>query len=155
MLSGARKFLKRIAEKVLDIDETSVPVSHMRLFEDYVGRLQFDTKTDDVKEFLGILKKKHLVDDIVVASLNGSAIASSNGSSISQAVSGAALFNYIKSEIPKSEALLVKSNGSGWHMIFPCNRKLYIVKASSDLSTIELRALAKEVDVFLASKQAT
>lgn len=153
MIVGARKFLKRMAEKLLDLDDTSEPVAHMRIFEDYLGKFQFDTDTDDVKEFLGVLKKKHLVDEIVVASLNGSAIVSTNGNSVSQAVSGAALFNYIKSEIPRSEAVIIKSSQSaGWHMIFPCNKKLYIVRASSDLSTIELRALAKEIEAFLVQK---
>ncbi len=155
MLKSAQKFLKAFAEQVLGIDETSVPTSHLRLFEDYLGKNQFDTGTEDVKKFFAVLKKKHLVDNIVVAGLNGCSIASTNnGGSIAEAVTGAALFNYVKSEIPKSEALMVKSAAnSGWHMIFPSNKKLYIVKASSDLSMVELRALAKEIESFLAGKE--
>ena len=155
VLKGARKFLKRVAESVLDIDETSVPVSHMRMFEEFAGKFQFEINTDDVKEFLGLLKHKHLVDEIVVSSLNGSAICSTNGNAVSQAVTGAALFNYIKSEIPKSETILIRANGTNaWHMIFPLNKKLYIVKASSDLSTPELKALGREIDNFLMRHQA-
>ena len=149
---GVRKFLKGVAEKLLDMDETAQPAAHMKYFEDYLGRHNFNTDTDDIKEFLSVLKKKHLVDDIVVASMTGSAIASSNGHSVAQAVTGAALFNYVKSEIPKSETIMIKANGTNaWHMIFQSSKKLYIVKASSDLSTIELNALAKEIDNFLHS----
>jgi len=155
MFKGARKFLKRVAERLLDIDDTSVPASHLRMFEDYLGKFEFDTSTADVKQFLNVLKRKHLVDDIVVASLNGSAIASTNGNSVASAVSGAALYNYVRSELPKSETVMIRSpSTNSWHMLFPCNRKLYIVKASSDLSIIELKALANEIDKFLIGKAA-
>ena len=148
MLNGARGFLRRFAAKVLDIDDTVRPESQLRMFEDYLDRFNFDTDTKDVVKFLRVLKKKHLVDDIVVASMNGSSIASTNGNAVSQAVSGAAIFNYISSELPKSETIMIKANG--WHMLIPVNKKLYIVKAASDLTPVELRALAKEIDTFLA-----
>src|SRR3989338_8836444 len=155
MLNSARRLLKRLAERVLDIDDTAQPTAHIKFFEDYLGKYHFDTNTADVKEFLGTLKRKHLVDEIVVSSLNGSAICSTNGNAVSQAVTGAALFNYIKSEIPKSETILIPANGTNaWHMIFPLNKKLYIVKASSDLSTPELKALGREIDNFLMRHQA-
>ncbi|MCR4368967.1 MAG: hypothetical protein NUV67_03615, partial [archaeon] len=105
--------------------------------------------TTDVSEFLKVLKKKHLIDDVVVASMNGSSIISSNGHAVSTAVSGAALYSYVQSEHPKSETILIKSNGH-WNMIFPMNKKLYLVKASSDVSVVELKALATEIDSFLA-----
>ncbi|MBI4210703.1 MAG: hypothetical protein HY544_04330 [Candidatus Diapherotrites archaeon] len=153
MIGAARRLLMQFAEKVLDVDDTEQPRGHIRLLEDYAHRFEFDTDKDDVREFLAVLKKKHLVDDIVVSSLNGSAIASTNGDSVSQAVSGAALFNYVKSEIPRSDAILVKSaSGAGWHMFFPSNRKLYIVKAASDLSPVEMRALAREIENFFLHK---
>ena len=155
MLDSARRMLKRFAEKVLDIDDTAQPTAHIRFFEDYLGKFHFDTNTEDVKEFLGTLKRKHLVDEIVVSSLNGSAIASTNGSAVSQAVTGAALFNYVRSEIPKSETIIIRANGTGnWHMIFQMNKKLFMVRASSDLSTLELKALAREIDSFLLHHQA-
>ena len=147
MINAVKKFFGAFARALLDIDDTSKPVQHLNFFRDYSDRFHFDTNTDDAHKFLNELKKKHMVDDIVVASFNGSSLLSSNGNSVSRAVSGAALFNYVHSELPKSESLMVKSNG--WHMIVPYNKKLYIVKAASDLSNIELRALAKEIDSFL------
>lgn len=150
MIGGAKKFMMRIAHKILDVDETVEPVAQIKFLEDYSSRMVFDTSTGNLMEFLKALRKKHLVDEIVVSSLNGSAIASTNGNSVSQAITGAALFNYVRSEMPKSETVLVKSNG--WHMLFVYNRKLYMVRAASDLSNIELKALGKEIDKFLVDK---
>ncbi|MCR4335467.1 MAG: hypothetical protein NUV57_02930 [archaeon] len=151
MFKTAKDLVKKFAMKVLDLDDTVKPTSHLKLFEDYLDKFEFDTNTPDVMKFLGVLKKKHLVDDIVVATQNGSAVVSTNGNSVTKAVSGAAMFNYIQSEHPKSESVMIKSDGH-WNMIFPDKDKLYIVKASSDLSVIELRSLAKEIDVFLGAK---
>ena len=151
MFKNAKGFFKKIAYRVLDLDDTVKPTEQLKLFEDYLGKFEFDTNTSDINEFLDVLKKKHLVDDIVVSTLEGSSIASTNGNSVPIAVSGAALFSYIQSEIPKSESILVKSNGY-WNIFFPHNSRLYILKASSDISVIELRALAKEIDSFLVKE---
>ncbi|VVC00593.1 Uncharacterised protein [uncultured archaeon] len=150
MLNGAKKLFLRFAEKILDVDDTVEPVAHVKYLEDCMSRAPFDTDTDDAIKFLKALKRKHLVDEIVVSTLNGSAIASTNGDSVSQAITGAALFNYVKSELPRSEVVMVRSNG--WHMIFTMNKKLYIVKAAADLSTVEMKALGKEIDRFLGQK---
>ncbi|MEM4257177.1 MAG: hypothetical protein QXD98_02340 [Candidatus Diapherotrites archaeon] len=148
MLKGLRIVLKKFAEKVLDVDDTSKPEHQLLLLKDYSENFKFSEKPSDMKGFLNLLKKKHLVDDIVVSTLSGNSLVSLNGDSFSQAISGAALFNYVKAELPKSEAVLVKSNG--WHMIFQFNSKLYIVKASSSLTNPELHALAKEIENFIA-----
>ncbi len=152
MFDSAKKIVLRFAEAILDLDTTSPPVSQIKLLEDYLKKFEFDTNTKDVKEFLGVLKKKHLVDDIVVADLNGSSIASVNGKGVSTAVSGAALFNYVSSEIPGSEAILVKSSKNAWSIVFVFNGKLFIVKASSDVSSVELKALAREIEDYLSQK---
>ena len=54
------------------------------------------------------------------------------------------MFNYVNSEIPKSEAVLVKSNE--WYMLMPYKNKVFIVRAPASLSTVEFGALAKEVE---------
>lgn len=148
MFKNAKGFFKKMAYKVLDLDDTVKPVQQLKLFEDYLGKFDFDTSTSNINEFLDVLKKKHLVDDIVISTMDGSSIASTNGEGVSRAVTGAALYSYIQAELPKSESILVKSNNH-WNIFFPYNSKLYILKASSDLSIVELRALAKEIDSFL------
>jgi len=151
MFKNAKGFFKKVAYKVLDLDDTVQPTEQLKLFEDYLDKFEFDTNTSNINEFLDVLKKKHLVDDIVISTMDGSSIASTNGDSVSIAVSGAALYSYIQSEIPKSESILVKSQGQ-WNVFFPHNSRLYILKASSDISVIELRALAKEIDSFLVKE---
>ena len=149
MFKIAKGFFKKVAYKVLDLDDTVKPIEHLELFEDYLDKFHFDTETNNINEFLDVLKKKHLVDDIVISTMDGSSIASTNGDSVSRAVTGAALYSYIQAELPKSDSILVKSNNH-WNIFFSHNSKLYILKASSDLSIIEMRALAKEIDSFIA-----
>jgi len=151
MLTATKNILKKLAGKILNLDDTVRPQAHLKFFEDYLDRFNFDTNTRDSEKFLSVLKKKHLVDDIVVATMNGGSVVSSNGNAISESVTGAALFNYVQSEHPRSETILIKSNG--WYMIFPRNQKLFIVKASSDLSNVELGALAKEIESFLSLRE--
>ena len=152
MLKGIKNVMRFFAAKILDLDDTVKPIGQLRLFEDYLDKHEFNTDTSDVTEFLEVLKKKHLVDETIVATLNGgTVISSTNGDSVSRSVSGAAMFNYVRSEHPKSETVLIKSNNS-WSMIFPCNDNLYIVKASSDLSVVELKSLANEIDAFLTNR---
>ncbi len=150
MFNGTRSMLKKIASVIFDIDDTVKPVAQLKLLEDYAGKFNFETKTTDVAELLKVLKKKHLVDEIVVSTMNGSSIVSTNGNAVSDAVTGAALFNYIQSELPKSRSVLIQSNG--WYMLFPHLNKLYIVRAAANLAGVELKALAKEIDSFLVAR---
>jgi hypothetical protein len=63
------------------------------------------------------------------------------------------MLSYIKSELPDSESVLIKREGS-WLMLFPLNKRVFIVKAGSELTNIELRALAFELDGLMqAHKQ--
>ncbi len=145
-IEKARIALKNFAEKVLDIDNTSIPKNQMDALNDYMLRFNFNTNTSDLNKLVGILRKKHLVDSICVSNSNGSLIVSSNGTDLNQALTGTALFNYIQSEIPNSKAVLIKSDA--WYMILPHNKRVYIVKAASDLSPVELRAIANDVEEF-------
>jgi hypothetical protein len=149
--SKARLALKDFSEKLLDIDNTRVPIDQMNALYDYLTKYKHSTETEDIKELMIFLRKKHLVDSICVAETNGSIIASSNGDSLNEAVTGAALYNYVNSEVPKSEAILIKSGS--WYMLFPYKKKVFIVKAGADLSPIELKAMAKEVENFLEKRR--
>ncbi len=148
-ISGA---FRRFAEVVLDIDSTELPIDQCRALEEFSAKMKFDTDTSDLKKLMGVLKKKHLVDSICVANLNGSTIASTNGSSGAESILGTSMFKYINSELPKSESVFVKVDGN-WLMLMPYDAKMYIVRAPSNLSTIEIRAIAKELERALKRKK--
>jgi hypothetical protein len=90
----------------------------------------------------------------LVTNLDGSIVVSSEGNGHTEGIVGTAMLSYIKSELPDSESVLIKRNGH-WFMMFPLNKKVFIVKAGSELSNIELKALAFELDgMLLSSKSA-
>ncbi len=151
LIEKAQKALKNLAQKVLDVDDDNYPLQQMGALEDYLGKFEFNTKNiDEVSDLMKILQKKHFVDSICVASSNGGLLASTNGEDLTQALTGTALLNYVQSEIPKSTALFVKSNS--WYMVFPHKKKIFIIKALDSLSTPELKAIADDVEAFLAKK---
>jgi hypothetical protein len=141
--------IKRFAQKLLGLDDTQVPRTQLNSISEMLAKHNFNTNTSDLRKLLKILKKKHLVDNICVATKSGSVIASTaNGNGLKDAIIGTALLNYIKSEIPKSETVLIKSNE--WYMLMPYKNKVFIVKAPAALSTVEFNALAKEVESKLS-----
>jgi hypothetical protein len=104
--------------------------------------------SEDFEENLMTLKRKHMVDSFVVTNTDGSVIVSSEGNGQMEGIIGTAMYSYIKSELPGSEAVLVKKD-DGWFMILSVDKKIYIVKAGSELSNIELKALANELQSFI------
>jgi phosphotransferase system IIB component len=144
--------LKLFARKLLALDETSLPEEQFNAIEEIFSRFKFDLDTKDSKKLIQILKKKHLVDSIAVALNNGSTLISSNGNNLKEVITGTALMNYIKSEIPKSETVLVKSKND-WFMLVPFKGKVFIIRAASNLSIVELKALVEELNSFLESQQ--
>lgn len=143
-------FLKKFASKLLGLDDTYLPISQIEALADFLGKQKFDVASDNLDLALLDLKRKHLVDSVLVANNDGSLIASSesNGASI-EAINSAALLSYIKAEMPKSETIFIKRD-KDWFMLIPFNSKVYIVKASAELSNIELRALTKELDSIVS-----
>jgi hypothetical protein len=53
--------------------------------------------------------------------------------------------------MPKSETVLIKNNND-WSMLFAFGGKIYVIKAPASLSTIELKAISKEIEKFLEKK---
>lgn len=144
-------FLKNFASKVLDVDDTALPERQLELLSDFLAKYKFNINNGNISEIVSTLKKKHMVDSILVTNKDGSIILSSEGNGMHEAITGAAMLNYINSEMPQSQTVFVKNKGH-WFMLLPYNNKVYIVKSSSDLSNIELRALAKELEKFIADK---
>lgn len=152
IFSKAKTVLRNVAGKLLDVDDSMAALAQLSVMEDYLAKHKFNTDVFQVTELVKVLKQKHLVDSICVSTSTGTTIATTNGSEVSEAVVGTALFNYISSEIPKSEAVLIKTKD--WYMLLPFKGKIYIVKAAASLSTVELKAIAKEVEAFLVKRKA-
>lgn len=151
---GLRKSISRALRNfvsiVLDLDTTSVPQDQINALNDILARHRFNMNAKNIEELVHLLKKKHLVDEICVAQKNGSLIVSSDGNGVSQAITASALFNYVQSEIPKSDFVLIKNHV--WNMLFSFGGKIYVIKAPASLSTIELKAISREIETFLEKK---
>ena len=91
-----------------------------------------------------------IVDSITISGKDGALIVSSEGNGSSEALTGTALMNYVASEMPGSESIMVKAS-DGWKMLMPFGDKVYIIKAASEMNQVEFRALSKEVEDHLKS----
>ncbi len=140
--------VRSITKRVLDVDDNHVPQEQMKLLNNFLSQHKFELNTSSIQDLVQSMKKKHLVDSICICSPNGSIVISTDENDFSEAIIGSAMFNYIKTELPESETILIKDK-ENWFMVFPYNGKVYIVRAASDLTRIELQALAKEIESFL------
>jgi hypothetical protein len=128
-------------------DTTSKPQAQVDFLKDFLSKHNY-IFSNDFQENLEILKKKHLVDSFIVTNFDGSVIVSSNVDSNTNGIIGTAMLSYIKSELPDSDTVLIKRNNN-WFMLFTIEEKVFIVEAGSELSNIELKALAIELSVLL------
>jgi hypothetical protein len=142
-----KRVLRKFAAKVMDVDDTEIPVSQINVLKDFLSKHRYEF-SDNFQENLITLKRKHMVDSFVVTNQDGSIIVSSEGNGNMEGIVGTAMYSYIQSELPGSESVLVKKD-DGWFMLFSIEKKIYIVKAGSELSNIELKALALELHSLL------
>ncbi len=140
--------VKGFASRVLAIDDTALPKSHLTAIREMLCSNGFEFNGKNLGEILVGLRQKHVVESIIVTKRDGSVIATTEENGLKEAITGTALFNYVSSELMTPETVLIKSNGE-WFMVFPFSEKIFVVKASASLSTIELKAIAKELDSFL------
>lgn len=140
------KILKNFARGILD-DDTSRPIVQIEFLKDFLSKHKY-VYSQNFEDNLVILKKKHLVDSFLVTNLDGSIVVSSEGNGHTDGIMGTAMLSYIKSELPDSESVLIKRN-NGWFMLFSLNKKVFIVKAGSELSNIELKVLSIELESLL------
>jgi hypothetical protein len=133
-------------------DDTSKPVSQVEFLRDFLSKHNY-VFSNDFQKNLEILKRKHLVDSFVVTNFDGSIVIASEDTSQSEAIMGTAMLSYIKSELSDSEAVLIKRS-DGWFMLFALDKKVFIVRAGSELASIELKALALELSILLEENKA-
>jgi len=149
VISKVSTLVKGIASKVLDWEEDEKVNEQFKLLKETTAKNHhYDLEVAELKELIKVLRSKHAVDSIIVAYNNGSLLVSSNGTDLKEAITGTALLSYIRSEIPKSEAVFVKKN-KGWYMLYPSGKKVYIVHAANNLHSVELRAISEDLEAFL------
>ncbi len=148
VMRRVRSMVRGITRRVLDVDDKGPPQDQMHLLNTFLSRHKFELNTASVQDLIQSMKKKHLVDSICICSPTGSIVISTDENDFSEAIIGSAMFNYIKTELPESETILIKDK-ENWFMVFPYNGKIYIVRAASDMTRVELAALAKEIESFL------
>lgn len=140
--------ITRFAARILDVDNTAIPEEQFAMIQDMLANNRFEVKGKEVKELLGCLKKKHLVNSITVRKAKEGLVYSSSGNGSSESRQGEDLLKYINSNFDKTDFITMRTNKE-WVMLFPTQQNVYIVKANSALSTVELRALAKEIEKLL------
>jgi len=144
------KVLRHFAWRVLD-DDTKKPASQIEFLRDFLSKHKY-VYSQDFEQNLVILRRKHMVDSFLVTNLDGSLVVSSEGNGHTEGIMGTAMLSYIKSELPDSESVLIKRNNS-WFMLFPLEKKVFIVKAGSELSNIELKTLAFELNSLMQTNK--
>jgi hypothetical protein len=145
------KTIGRLASILLDLDDTQQPKEQIAALNDFLTKCKFEIDASNLDDFLGLLKKKHFVDSITVSKA-GEVIASSEGNGVGESFASAALIEFIGKQFADPETILMKMPDF-WFMIFPFNQNIYIVKAGTNLTTIEIRALAREIDAFLKKER--
>lgn len=146
-----KKALQKFAAKVMDVDTTEAPASQMEVLRDFLSKHRYEF-SDDLEQNLRVMKRKHMVDSFVVTNNDGSIIVSSEGNGQMEGIVGTAMYSYIKSELPGSESILVKKD-DGWFMIISLDERIYIIKAGSELSNIELKTLATELHSMIPKQK--
>jgi hypothetical protein len=147
VISKVSTLMKGIASKVLDLEDERMN-EQFKMLKEAARNNRFDLDVAELKQLVKVLKAKHAVDSIIVAYNNGSLLISSNGPDLKDAITGSALLSYIRSEIPKSEAVFIKKS-KGWYMLYPQGRKIYIVHAANNLHSVELHAIAEDLEEFV------
>lgn len=145
-------FFRKIAGSILEIDDTAVPYEQLEILNDFLAKHHFKLDKKDINKLLKGLKRKHLVDSITIMNKGGQLVVSSEGNGQREVGLANHLLNYIDTEMASPESVLIKGNNN-WFMLFPFEERTYLVKAQSSLTTIELKALAKELEEFLRENQ--
>lgn len=142
----------RFAARILDFDRTALPEQQFAMIQDMLANRSFEIKGREAKELLNCLKRKHLVTSIAVRKLNEGTVFSSSGNGVDESREGAALLDFASKSFNGTDLITMRSDKE-WVMVMPWHNSLYIVKANSSLSGIELKALAREIEAVLRRKR--
>ena len=149
-MSGLGLFT-RFAARVLDFDHTALPEQQFAMIQDMLASRSFEVKGREAQELLNCLKRKHLVNSITVRRMKDQMVLSSSGNGNAESKHGTELIDFASKAFAGTDLVSMRS-GNDWVMLMPWQESLYIVKANSSLSGIELKALAKEIESVLRKR---
>ncbi len=141
----------RFAAKIIAVDDTVVPYEQLRVVQDMLKAQRIELDSKDARKLLNALARKHLVNGITVLKPNSNIVFSSSGNGAAEAEAAASLFRFLNTSASKPDAVAVKHSRE-WSMLLPSNGKIFVVNANSSLSTVELRAIARDTEVALAKR---
>ncbi len=144
-------FITRFAAKVLAVDSTSLPEQQLAMIQDVLVSQKDRVQGKEAKELLTCLKRKHLVNSITLHRFKDRLVFSSSGNGMQESKRGTEVVDFVKRNFENTDIVTLRT-GKEWIMLMPLQSSLYVVKANSTLSTVELRALAKEIESVFKKK---
>jgi len=150
-MHGLSYFFTKFAAKVLDFDHTALPEQQFAMIQDVLANESIQIKGTEAKELLSCLKRKHLVNSITVRRLKNDVVFSSSGNGQVESKSALNLMSFASKNFATADIVTLRTE-KNWVMLMPFEGSIYIVKANSCLSTVELRAIAREIELELKKR---
>jgi hypothetical protein len=142
MFNTITKLLTKVSTKIFDDGDTTDGSN----ISEILRYKQIDLCSKDLDEYLSKLRKKHLVNDIIVTDVDGIVIGTTSNN-LKDGFRSAAMYNYINSETKNLSIILIEADG--WQIIFKFEKKVYFVRANDSLSRIEVQAIIKDIENYL------
>ncbi len=150
-MSSLSYFFTKFAAKVLDFDHTALPEQQFALIQDVLANESVQIRGTEPKELLSCLKRKHLVNSITVTRLKNDVVFSSSGNGQAESKNASNLMNFATKNFATADLVTMRTE-KDWVMLMPFGKSIYIVKANSCLSTVELKAIAREIEFELKKR---
>jgi len=145
-------FISRFAAKILAFDNTELPEQQFALIQDMLAGQSNEIRGKNAVELLSSLKKKHLVNSITIRRLNNGLVFSSSGNGFDEGEKASDVLNFANRIFDGTDFFSMRTKKE-WIMLFPWENSLFIIKANSSVSPVELRAIAKEIEKTLKRKK--
>ncbi|MCD6434191.1 MAG: hypothetical protein J7L14_01105 [Candidatus Diapherotrites archaeon] len=145
---GVRKLFRNTIMRLLAIEDLTPPEEQLKALNDLIAKYDIKITSQSSRRILQDLKRRHLVDSIIVSDNNGNLLLSTETNGLKDAIIASSVFQYATTEFRRSNFFFLKDN-KGWVMFFTHNKRLFIVRAQSNLEPVELKALAKDVEKYL------
>jgi len=150
-MPGLGNLFTRFAAKILDFDQTALPEHQFAIIQDMLASRTTVIEGNEAKDLLNCLKKKHLVNSITVRRFKTGLVFSSSGNGSQESKNASGILDFVNKSFASADVVTFRTERE-WVMLLPVQNSLYIVKANSALSTIELKALAREIEQVLKKR---